>query len=189
MVVVVVWVWSGCGRETPPAPPPPGASAPEASETPANGGMQVTGEGFEIVFHAEGFTDTEYQQPLLVIQAGTVNLNDSGEYYLEDVNATVYQEGQPSTEMVAGKGEVNESEGIARLSGGVTVTAGDMVLVLESIEWQNKATPPQAVSGDEVRLRKGVSDLKATGLVLIPSEQSLMLNRVTGHWSSKGTNP
>src|SRR5690606_15398481 len=168
----VALAWPGCGGEKSAAPsesmPAPAVPEPAASDD----GMALTGEGFEIVFHDEGFTGTEFQQPSMVIQAGNVNLSDSGEYFLENVTATIYREGQPETTLVAGRGEVNEDEGIARLSNGVTVDAGDMHLELDHIEWQNNAEPPQAVSDAPVRLRQGESDLAAKGLVLIPVEQS-----------------
>lgn len=179
---VVLVVWLGC-RGDDAAPPP----QPAAMPAPADDATAFTGEGFEIVFHEEGFTGSEFQHPSMVIRAGAVNVSADGEYILEDVNATVFRDGEPNTELMAGRGEVNEETGTARLSDGVIVNAGDMHLELDHIEWQNKAEPPQAVSDAPVRLRRGESELAATGLVLIPSDQSLTLNEVAGQWNSKGT--
>ena len=150
--------------------------------------LNLRGEGFQIVFHAKGYTGSEFEQPSLSVEAGSVRA-ENGRYFLEDVKAVVYREGQPSAEMIAHKGEVNEADGTARLSEGVTVNAGDMVLELDHIEWQDKADPPQAVSDAPVHLRRGDTDLEAVGMVLVPIDHTLTLNQVKGRWSSKGTQP
>lgn len=186
MLCVAALTWCGCGHDETPVNPPSPTPVPDAS---AGNDISLTGEGFEIVFHEEGFTGSEFKQPSLTIQAGKVSVNDRGEYLVENVKATLYREGRPNAEMIAGRGEVSEDEGIARLADGVVVNAGDMRLELNHIEWRDNDDPPKAVSDAPVRLQRGDSELAATGLVLIPSEESLTLNQVTGHWSSKGISP
>jgi hypothetical protein len=187
-IAVAVLALAACGRRdtAPPEPVAPGARQPGDEAAAGADDIVLSGQGFEIIFHAAGYTGEAFEQPSMRIQAAAFELTDDGDYRIVDVNAIIYEQGQPSAVITAAQGEVNEAEGIAYLTGGVTLESGTLWLEMDDVEWQDKAQPPQAVSRSPVRLRGAETHLEASGMTLIPSTDTLVLTDVQGVWGQKG---
>lgn len=175
----------GCGAETPGAESASSAeNSPVAEEKP---GGSITMEGLDLRMHNYRPTVGEPEKPTFWVHAEKGELVDGQKSWeLEQARAVVYREADEDLVLEAARGLFDETRRVARLYGGVLVTAGAVTMELAEIEWNNEEGV--AKSGQPVTVVDGTSWLKASTLLLNPGEDIMRLTNVTGRIDfSEGT--
>ncbi len=178
-----------CGSETPaPAQQTVGQTSAEAPAQDGSGAgessapARVTGaafRGIKLEMHDTSPTAGAVRMPLFSVHADeAVKSEDAEVWSLVGARAIVYRNDEEDLKLKAGGGRFDQTNGVAHLSGGVEVNAGELVMDLSDIEWDNETR--RAWSDSPVTVLNGATELHASSLVLIPDEGIFVLSDVSG---------
>lgn len=143
-------------------------------------GVRNEVEGLRLYMHE--YTPTEAaRRPTFTVEAerGAQTQDQGGALWsLEGTRAVVYNEQGEAFTVTAARGTFDEANGVANLTGGVRVHAGEVVLELEAITWDNETR--EAHTNGPAVVTTGESTLKATGLVVKPEEEKIICRDTRG---------
>lgn len=142
-------------------------------------------EGMDLYMHNYRPTTGEPDKPTFWVHAEKGELVDGHTIWeLAQARAVVYREAEADLVLEAAHGLFDEANRVARLYGGVVVTAGVVTMELADIEWNNEEGVAKSVGS--VTVVNGASWLKASALFLNPEEDIMRLTDATGRIDFSG---
>ena len=179
MLAVAALAIAGCG----PAPAPPEAGAPEGGDAPSASDTEtMTMESMDLVMYDTSVS--EGKRPSIIVHADHGSLmtpEDTEEkpaWTLKGARAEIFRNNVQELVLEAASGMFDESKGVARLEGGVTMRSNEFDMDLERVEWDNEKRLAQ--SDTAVTIRRGDTSIEADGFALNPDERSMTLDNVSG---------
>ncbi|MFP4171768.1 MAG: LPS export ABC transporter periplasmic protein LptC [Candidatus Hydrogenedentota bacterium] len=118
------------------------------------------------------------RHPLFTITSPGFFGNGAGQWGFNEATALIREPNGDTIEMRAGAGELNQQTRRAVLRDSVTVTARDLRLELEELEWLNDEGIARSDKPLEVVAEYG--NVQAEGMELHPADNRLYLNKVRG---------
>jgi hypothetical protein len=115
--------------------------------------------------------------PRFEVRDVDVVMDETGAYSFENPHAIIYGRDGTQTTLTAGRGKLDEKQGRAMLTGGVTMQMGARTVQLQDIEWQKDTGV--AKSDNPVTLRDGNTEIQAKRMHYDPDTKLLVMEDFT----------
>lgn len=181
---------AGCSDPTPASRTPnssPAVPATQPERTPEKprvkkpevlAGLEAAVSEMDLYMHDIEPTGNERRMPTLWVHAASGELKPDNSWALSDAQAVIYRDQDEDIRLRSKAGHFDESQKIAVLEGGVTVSAGEMELSTETVTYSNENRVVETLS--PVTISDGNTMLLAEAAMLHPDEGEVTLTNVSG---------
>ena len=157
----------------------PQASPPETSDPTPPPQSTLAWKGVDLYMHDYGPTDGRLRDPTFWIHAEQGQRAGAGRTWsLQQTRAVIYREADENLVVEAAIGQFDEEAETARLSGRVRLSTGRLRVDLEELVWDN--TKGLATSDRPVRVTDSETQLVASGILINPHDDTIVLNEGSG---------